>query len=132
MRTIHLGLSVLALGLISCNKEPGEGGKAEIRGTIQEQRYSLLSGNPQGDPYPLAEHRVYIIYGDDDFASDDTRTGPNGEFHFPWLRKGSYRIYTISECDDYDNCTEGIFRTVEIGERKEVVTVEEITVRNYN
>lgn len=129
-RTFLLGL--IAIGPLStaCNKEPGEGGKAEIRGTIYEQRYST-SGNPQGEAYPIAEQRVYIIYGDNEFADDDTRTGPNGEFRFAWLRKGSYRIYTISECNEYINCTEAIYRTADIGDRKEVVNLQRITTRNY-
>ncbi len=131
MRMNWMGVVLLGLALTACNKEPGEGGKAEIRGTVYEQRYGVTSGNPQGDPYPIAEQRVYIVYGDNDYADDDTRTGPNGEFRFAWLRKGSYKIYVISECDDYTNCTEAIYRTAEVGERKEVVNVDRITIRNY-
>ena len=39
---------------------------------------------------------------------------PTGRFRFPWLRRGTYRVYTISECDDYENCTEGIYETAVI------------------
>ena len=125
-----IAIALGALLFVACKKEEGEGGKAEIRGTVLEQRYNT-SGNPTGDPYPLADQRVYIIYGDGQYHDDDTRTGPNGEYRFPWLRRGSYRVYAISECDDYQNCTEGIYRTAKIEDRKDIVTVEDITVRNY-
>ena len=127
------GFLVIALGALlfsACKKEEGDGGKAEIRGTVLEQRYNL-SGNPAGDPYPLADHRVSIIYGDGQYYDDDTRTGPNGEYRFPWLRRGSYRVYAISECDDYENCTEAIYETAVIDGRKDIVSLPDITVRNF-
>jgi len=124
---------VIALGALlftACKKEEGDGGKAEIRGTVEEQRYNT-SGNPAGDPYPLADQRVYIIYGDGQYYDDDTRTGPDGKYRFPWLRRGNYRVYTISECDDYANCTEGIYETAVIDGRRDFVSLPTITVRNY-
>ncbi|MBK6892990.1 MAG: hypothetical protein IPH00_07610 [Flavobacteriales bacterium] len=48
------------------------------------------AGNPQGDPYPYQDTRVYIVYGDHEFQDDDVRTGPDGQFAFRWLRKGTY------------------------------------------
>lgn len=117
----------------ACNKEPGEGGKAEIHGIVYEQLYNDNTGVPIGDPYPIAEHRVYIIYGDGDYADDDTRTEPDGTFRFPWLRKGDYRVYVVSECDP-DICesgTKGIYASVEIGERKEVVEMDTLFIENW-
>jgi hypothetical protein len=122
-------LLVLALALVSCKKEPGEGGKAEIRGFVSEQAYNV-NGNPSGDPYPAVDVRVYIIYGDGQFHDDDTRTGPNGEYRFPWLRKGDYRLYAISECDN-DNCREAVYQSVQISGRKDVVTAPSLVVNNY-
>jgi hypothetical protein len=129
MRTI----AIIALAALSagCRKEAGTGGRAEITGSVWEQRYGGTSGQPTGEPYPLAEARVYIQYGDSDYPDDDTRTGPDGQFHFPWLRKGSYRIYVMSECNAYSGCTEAIYRSAEITGRKEVVGLDRITVRNY-
>lgn len=115
--------------LHGCSKDPGDGGRAEIRGVVLRQDVSL-SGNPQGDPYPAVEERVYIIYGDGQYFDDDTRTGPSGEFRFPWLRKGSYRIYAISECDN-DGCLEGVFQSAEVSGRKDIVNVPTITIVNY-
>jgi hypothetical protein len=122
---------LLAILLLSCNKEPGVGGKAQLLGAVYEQRYNANTGLPTGDPYPLAEQRVYIIYGDGQYADDDVRTGPDGAFRFPWLRKGDYTIYTISECRTCPSGTKGIYRNVSIDGRKEVVSVDRITVENY-
>lgn len=122
----------LTLSLITaCNKEPGEGGRAEIQGIVYERRYNESTNLPIGAAYPLADYRVAIIYGDGDYADDDTRTGPDGKFHFPWLRKGDYQVYVLSECNTYVNCTEGIYVDVEISGKKDIVSTDTILVRNY-
>ena len=116
--------------LVSCNKEPGIGGKAEIRGRLMEQETSD-SGNPIGDPYPIIGENVYIIYGDGSdgaYPDDNVDSGPNGEFRFPWLRKGSYRIYAVSDCEDCDGGSTTVSATVEISDRKEVVEMGDLTV----
>lgn len=132
MRSILMGLAGLSLLLTACNKEPGEGGRAEIQGLLYERRYSSLTGLPTGAPYPLADTRVSIIYGDGDYADNDTRTGPSGEFHFPWLRKGDYRLYAIGECRSCPEGTEATYVDVEISGRKDVVTADTIIVKNYS
>jgi hypothetical protein len=122
-------LLIPSLLLFSCSKEPGDGGRAEIRGAVLFQNVTS-SGSPDGDPYPAVDERVYIIYGDGQYHDDDTRTGPYGEFRFPWLRKGTYRVYAISECDN-DGCREGIYRTAEIEGKREILSVPTITILNY-
>ena len=129
---MRITLIVGAIGLLllsSCRKEPGEGGRAEIRGLLYEQRY--VNGQPSGDAYPLADTRVYIIYGDGAYHDDDTRTGPNGEFRFAWLRKGDYRLYAISECQGCPGGSEGVYLSASVNGRKDVVNVGRLTVRNY-
>lgn len=122
------------LVLTACSKDPGEGGKAEIQGVIYQQEYNNNTGQPVGVPIPVAEHRVYIIYGDQQFASDDTRTEPDGSYRFPWLRKGDYTIYTYSECQE-NTCNGNLYaitRTVNIGSRKDLVEVPLITIEWWN
>lgn len=131
MRSLLAGLAGLSLLITGCNKEPGEGGRAEIRGVVYEQRFNSSTNLPIGAAYPIAEQRVYIIYGDGDYADDDTRTEPDGGFRFPWLRKGDYRVYVLSECNDYANCTEGIYVDASISGRKDVVQLDTILIRNY-
>ncbi|HMN04304.1 MAG TPA: hypothetical protein PKD45_01140 [Flavobacteriales bacterium] len=127
----HLAILLASTAMLTwgCKKEPGEGGKAEIRGVVLRQDVNAV-GNPIGDPYPFQETRVYIVYGDHDFHDDDVRTGPDGNYVFRWLRKGDYTVYTFSEC----NCpgkTEVVSRTVTVDGRKDVITVPTITVKNF-
>lgn len=131
MKAMLAALAALTILMTSCNKEPGEGGRAEIRGIVYEQRYNDATNLPIGAAYPLADCRVAIIYGDGDYADDDTRTGPDGKFRFAWLRKGDYRLYVISECNDYQNCTVGVYASVSINDRKDVVQADTLLVRNY-
>lgn len=120
------GMLLLAAG---CKKEPGEGGKAMIKGTVMRQNVSAV-GNPQGDPYPYQDQRVYIVYGDNEFQDDDVRTGPDGNFEFRWLRKGDYTIYTFGECNCPGNSME-VARKVSIDGRKDVVVVDTLIANNF-
>ena len=132
MRAILLALAApVILFLSGCSKEPGEGGRAEIHGRVVEQRYSNNTQQPVGDPYPLADHRVFIIYGDGDFHDDDIQTGPDGTFKFRWLRKGEYTVYTLSECGDYNGCTFAVYGAASIDGRKDVVDVGTLNVENW-
>jgi hypothetical protein len=123
-------LVALALLCGACNKEPGEGGRAELRGQLFEQRFNNL-GNPMGPPYPLADERVFIIYGDGEFHDDNVRTSPDGRYRFPWLKRGDYTVYAISECGDFRGCNYAVMRKVTIGKRKEIVEVPDIIIENW-
>lgn len=91
--TICLGLGLLFTS--SCSKEPGEGGSSKITGKVYIREY---------DPYFLfliteywaSDMDIYIIYGDGVTYNDRIRTGPGGDFEFPYLRPGKYRIYVYS------------------------------------
>lgn len=132
-------LILLSFGLfVSCKKEPGEGGKAEVHGRIFEQRYSNTTQLPVGEPYLLLDKNVYIIYGDTAggaYPDDNVDSGPDGKFRFQWLRKGSYMVYAISDCNGNDPLCQGgkksIFIPVEIGDRKEVVEIGDLTIEKW-
>lgn len=135
MRALLPLLVCSALLLSSCKKEPGEGGKSEVRGHLYEQRFNSGTCQATGEAYPLMDARVYIIYGDHDFYDDDVRSGPDGLFVFSWLRKGNYRVFTYGECDqDPDDCPSGftsIQFSVTINDKDEVVTVPTMTAQNW-
>ncbi len=131
MRILFILFSALSILLTACSKEPGEGGRAEIQGRVMEQRYSANTQQPQGLPYGKAEQRVYIIYGDGTFQDDDVRTNAEGFFRFPWLRKGDYTVYTISECGTFNGCTKSISAKATIDARKAVVEVGTLTIENW-
>lgn len=46
---------------------------------------------------PLANKRVYIIYGKNEFAAKDVRTDEAGRFSFEGLQIGSYKVYVLSK-----------------------------------
>ncbi|MFM9055952.1 MAG: hypothetical protein ACKOQY_04595 [Bacteroidota bacterium] len=86
----------MLLFLTSCDKEPGDGGSSEIRGTVVERDYILFPGIYTDGP--AQELDVYICYGTDDNAIDDrTRTSFDGSFKFSGLRKGDYRVFIYTE-----------------------------------
>ncbi len=135
MKKFLLLLLPLAMAFSSCTKEPGEGGRGEIQGRVIAQNFpNTVNALPYGDPYPFPEHRVYIIYGDGEFHDDDVRTGLDGRFRFSGLRKGSYKIYVISELYRSASEPDGyeiIQRTVEITEKNEVIEIENLLVNRY-
>lgn len=123
-------IAAALLTLAGCQKEPGEGGKAEIRGVVMRQDVNA-AGNPIGDSYPFQDTRVFIVYGDHDFHDDDVRTGPDGKYVFRWLRKGDYTVFTYGECRNCPGNSEVVSQKVTISGRKDVVTVPTITVKNF-
>ena len=129
----YVACTVGLLLLLGCSKEPGEGGKAEIRGRVMEQDHNA-NGVPNGDPYLLMDKTVFIIYGDASdgaFPDDNVDTGPYGEVRFKWLRKGSYTVYVVSDCDDCDGGKKTVFASVEVGDRKEVVDAGTLLVEKH-
>ncbi|MCJ8289958.1 MAG: hypothetical protein HRT58_09870 [Crocinitomicaceae bacterium] len=44
----------------------------------------------------VADERIYIIYGDEDFYSESVRTDENGMFQFNGLTRGDYLVYAFS------------------------------------
>ena len=46
---------------------------------------------------PIANERVYIIYGNNEYAAKDLRTDEAGSYSFEGLQKGEYTIYVLSK-----------------------------------
>lgn len=122
-----------------CEKEEGEGGRSSISGRVIEQdMYSFAFPDSVRFEFPIGDERVYIIYGDEtEVYDDDMRTDFNGRYHFRYLRKGTYTIFTYSECNILydDGCQEsgGVFpviRQVELGKNEDIV-LEDIVIQNY-
>lgn len=89
---------VLAIVIASCKKPAGSGGQATITGKVHVTNFSMTGGiYVENGQYYGPDEDVYLIYGEDKTYSERTRTGPNGEFEFRWLRPGSYRVYAFSK-----------------------------------
>ena len=96
-----LVIFVFLIGFISCEKEPGEGGTSVIEGTVFYFRtsYNTQLGVMDTIYTPSVEKDVYIIYSSnvDDIYDDSFDTHWNGKYHFEYLRKGDYTIYTYKD-----------------------------------
>lgn len=123
---------LLMLTLLSCTKEEGYGGKSTLYGYVLEKKYSN-AGQFQSEYY-LADKRVYIIFGDDDFYSDEIRTDYTGKFKFSYLYPGDYTVYTYSECSPVDPCDSDmkvVLLTVTILKNGDIVESSDLVVENY-
>lgn len=106
----------------SCTKKEGEGGTASISGSVL---VTLVSDDFQNvyAQYPDQARDVYIVYGDDPYYSDKTETHYDGTYHFGYLRKGKYQIYSYSD-DASGQSVSGvvpIIREVEITKNGQMV-----------
>jgi hypothetical protein len=93
-----IGILVFTLVLMGCEKDPGEGGTASIKGTVNKE-FRLVLSNPATTQYMVAaaDEDVYIVYGDNISPDDRIYTNYNGEYEFRNLRKGKYTIYVYSK-----------------------------------
>jgi hypothetical protein len=118
---------VLLVSINSCSKGPGPGGDATITGKLLVESYNSNCSIKQAEYYGVDED-VYIVYGDDPSYSERVRTGPGGVFWFPYLRKGTYTIYAVTESCSVLLGDSISSKTVEITDRKETITTEDIVV----
>jgi len=72
---------------------------------------------------PLADERVFLTYGANEYYNDDIFTDPDGEFQFSGLTKGNYSIYVISQ-DTINGGTEKVAVQVEITSNKSIVIAD--------
>jgi hypothetical protein len=69
----------------------------------------------------MAEKRVYLCYGDNNYPSEDVRTNQLGEFFFPDLQKGTYKVYVISMDPPYEEMHKEVAKSVTISEDKSII-----------
>ena len=94
MRTV-LFLAGLLL-VLSCEREPGPGGKSSIEGTLMVKEYnkdySVLL-----DERPAQSKDIYINFGDAAVIGDDMETNFNGKFRISFLQPGNYTLWYYSD-----------------------------------
>lgn len=127
MRKIVFLTVVISL-FISCNKSEGLGGTSSIIGKVTIENYNgagvLLA------TYPAEDEKVFIIYGNDNTTySDKTTTSYDGSYRFDNLSEGMYKIFSYSDCNTCDSGQEAVIVTVEINDKGQVVSANEIVVR---
>jgi hypothetical protein len=71
---------------------------------------------------PIVDNRVYLIYGDDAFYSEDTRSDAEGNYQFRNLNRGNYTVFAYSiDTLHPDEEPYAVRHSVIINERKEIV-----------
>lgn len=113
--------------VILTNKATGEVPDAEeqtanISIDIANQGKSATGGSSTYYEGPIADERVYLIYGEEEYFAEDTRTDAEGRFQFRGLNRGDYTIYVLSEDTLMPKgVLNEVQRTVTIEDKKEVV-----------
>ena len=118
-------LSFIIAAMVSCKKEPGDGGLATLEGSLYYNTYS-----PSGDfieKIPAAGENVYLTYGDNDPYDDRNDTYIDGTYQFKNLQKGSYTISAFSDCI-CPSGNEAVELSVEITNKKGSTQVSDIVV----
>jgi hypothetical protein len=124
--------TVMLLTVItSCEKPPGPGGKATIKGKVYVVDFDNTQYYHYGEGYAPGE-RVYICYGDNDVVGNDVRTGINGEFEFRHLNKGKYRVFVntvdTSKKNKGNDRMLPVIKDVTIKGTSEVITLEDFII----
>ncbi len=79
-----------------------------------------------GESLPLANAKVYIVYGSDNVYGDEVQTGGDGDFRFSALLKGTYTVYVISQDTIIPTTTFKESVVVMIDKNRETYSVGEI------
>ena len=120
--------ALVTILFFSCTKGPGEGGNSIIRGKIYAYNYNTV-GTLVGEGYSGEDH-VYLVFGDDAFYSLDTKSGYDGTYEFPYLKKGTYTVYAYSKCDTCGLGNQAILQTVDVVDNHSTVVVPDIKVNH--
>lgn len=127
-KPILLTALIVALLLFNaCKKQPGDGGLATIHGKVYG--YNLNNFGMVTDSGYVAETRVYIAYGNHTWVDDDTRTSYTGEYAFPFLHTGDYKVWVINKCDTCPSEQSVSMLSVTINHPRETVEVPDLV--NY-
>ncbi|MEN9948592.1 MAG: hypothetical protein RL106_1415, partial [Bacteroidota bacterium] len=74
-----------------------------------------------GENLPMANERVYLIYGDGSFYNESARTGAFGDFQFDNLQVGEYQVYVMSKDPLTGEMTKQILEKVSITSEESIV-----------
>lgn len=114
---------------ISCKKEAGPGGKANIRGKVYVKNYDPSYTILLSEYYEQGEN-VYITFGNETTVGDNVKTSYDGSFVFPYMRVGKYKIWSISKDSSSadPSATKAIILEIEIKKRKGDITLSDIVI----
>ena len=128
-------ICAIAFGFTACEKQSGEGGTSVIEGQV----YKIFTfQNPTTGAWDTsyfqldAGRDVFIIYSNDntELYDDKFDTDYNGKYHFEYLRKGEYTIYTYSDSTDNSNVKHEypVFKQITISSNNSTNTVGDFII----
>jgi hypothetical protein len=128
-------ICAIAIGFTACEKSAGEGGTSEIEGQV----YKIFTfQNPTTGAWDTsyfqldAGRDVFIIYSNDntELYDDKFDTDYNGKYHFEYLRKGEYTIYTYSDSTDNSNVKHEypVFKQITISSNNSTNTIGDFII----
>ncbi|MDI1355592.1 MAG: hypothetical protein PSX36_11775 [bacterium] len=122
-------LLFIGLSLLSCKKTAGEGGSANIRGSVWVEDWNTAFTIKNGE-YAGADTDVYIIYGNDLSYGDKTKASYDGSFEFKYLREGNYKVYVYSKDRTFTSQSgDTVFvKEVTVNKRKQTITLDQFTI----
>lgn len=125
-----ISLAVIGIVLLlSCKKQPGEGGFASIEGKVFLKNYDASYTILNEEHYAPGE-TVYIIYGDGTEIGNTVKTSYDGSFKFNYLRKGKYKVYVLGEdpTKPYLSVPKEELVEVTITKKKEKVVLDDLVI----
>jgi hypothetical protein len=116
--------------LVSCEKEPGPGGKSTIYGKVLVKDYNAAFTVLE-ETYYGPGIWVYIIYGDDRDYGDRIETSYDGTWEFKYLYPGTYHVYAYSKDSTLQtNAMVPVLREIIVPNKKEDIEVQDIVIFN--
>ena len=123
-------LAIASSVLVSCKKEPGEGGKSTIYGKVFVKDYNATFTVLEEEYYG-PDIWVYIVYGDDRDYGDRIKTSYNGTYEFRYLYPGTYHVYAYSRDSTLQtNADIPVIREIIVPKKKQDVQVPDIVIFN--
>lgn len=116
-------LVFIAMGLLSCSHDEGQGGLASISGKIYGMDYNS-NGILVSQGY-LGGVKVYISKHGDTNYFDSTDSAYDGSFKFNYLYKGTYDLWAFGDCDSCSFDQIYVLKTIEITDKKQEAITED-------
>jgi len=119
-------VSIAVLG-ISCQKGPGIGGEATIKGRVTGILFDKTF-RTKLDSGAVGNWTVNILYGSDLGVDASQKTDYNGFFEFQYLRDGHYTVFLYSRAHKSNLPDSSITIGLDITSTKQVFTVPDIKI----
>jgi len=96
---------------------------------IANQGKGSTGGSTSYTEGPIVNERIYLVYGDEGFYSEDVRTDANGNYQFKGLNRGNYRVFTYTEDTlNISGPLKEVSTNVVIDAKKDIVKAQELFV----